>query len=98
MATPLIISEEAMKTAEKEYNEYAKEMRTLQQTLKNAVDEIKDGWNSDAGQKFFKQFEDEWYKHMSDYIAVIEHMGENMNDAIRKYAPLFEDADNIKLR
>lgn len=97
MDIPLIVSEEAMETARTGYLDCASRMTTLRDTLKTAVEDIRSGWKSDAGTAFFEKFDDEWLKNFNDYIAVIEHMGDNMSDAQKKYRPLFEDADKINL-
>lgn len=98
MAIPLIISEEAMNKAQENYLECATRMDSLKTKLQAAVEDIRSGWDSDAGKAFFEKFDDEWCKHLTDYTAVIKHMSENMEDSIRKYHPLFEDADKINLQ
>lgn len=98
MADTLVISEEAMENAQREYDECAQRMRTLKTKLQNAVSDVRAGWDTEAGKAFFSKFDDEWCKHLSDYIAVIEHMSGNMKDSLQKYRPLFEDADKINLQ
>ena len=95
---PLIINEEAMETAKSGYDDCASRMRTLRDKLKTAVDDIREGWDSDAGKAFFKKFDEQWYKNFNDYIAVIEHMSENMTKSKNKYQPLFDEADNLNLK
>lgn len=97
-STLLIISEEAMETAKSGYNDCAARMKTLRDTLKNAVDDIRSEWDSDGGKAFFKKFDDEWYKNFNDYIAVVEHMSENMTKSKSKYRPIFDEADKINLK
>ena len=97
MATPLIISEEAMDTAKKGYDDCAARMKELRNRMSDAVDEIRGAWDSDAGKAFFEKFDDEWLSNFDDYINVIKHMSDNMTTAKNKYSPLFDEADNIKL-
>ncbi len=97
-STPLKISEEAMETAKSGYNDCASRMKSLRNTLKNAVDDIRSGWDSDGGKAFFEKFDDEWYKNYNDYIAVIEHMSENLAKSKSKYQPLFSEADKLNLK
>lgn len=96
-STPLKISEEAMESAKSGYDSCGERMKSLRDTLKSAVDEIRIGWDSDGGKAFFKKFDDEWYKNFNDYIAVIEHMSENMTKSKSKYQPLFAEADKLNL-
>ena len=99
MASTLFkISEEAMETAKSGYDSCAKRMKQLRGVLKTAVDEIRTCWDSDGGKAFFEKFDDEWDKNFNDYIAVIEHMSENMTKSKSKYQPLFDEADKINLK
>lgn len=97
-SAPLKISEEAMDTAESGYDRCAEKMKSLRDDLKSAVDEIRSGWDSDGGKAFFEKFDDEWYKNFNDYIAVIEHMSDNMQKSKSKYQPLFDEADKLNLK
>lgn len=97
-STPLKISQEAMETAKTGYDGCATRMKSLRDTLKNSVDDIRSGWDSDGGKAFFAKFDDEWYKNFNDYIAVIEHMSENMTKSKSKYQPLFDEADKLNLK
>ena len=63
----------------------------------SAVDDIRSGWKSDAGDAFFKKFDDEWKKNFDDYINVINHMSSNMQIAKNKYQAVFDEADKLKL-
>ena len=94
----LKISEEAMDAAKSSYDDCVEKMKQLRKILKKAVEEIRSGWDSDGGKAFFKKFDDEWYKNFNDYIAVMEHMSENIQKAKNKYQPLFEEADKLELR
>ena len=86
----LKISEEAMDAAKSSYDDCVEKMKQLRKNLKKAVEEIRSGWDSDGGK--------EWYKNFNDYIAVMEHMSENIQKAKNKYQPLFEEADKLELR
>ena len=97
MATPLIVSEEAMQQAKTNYDDCAARMKSLRNKLSATVDEIRGAWDSDAGKAFFKKFDDEWLKNFDDYTNVIKHMSDNITKAERKYSPLFDEADKIKL-
>lgn len=97
MANQLMLNEEAMSTAQKQYADQAVRMKTLRDTLKTAVDDIRSGWQSNGGTEFFNKFDDEWYKNFNDYIAVIEHMSENMTNSNNKYQEVYTAANKIKL-
>jgi WXG100 family type VII secretion target len=93
----LKINEESLKKAKLTYNEQAQRMRDLKKKLSTAVDGIKDGWDTKAGDEFFKKYDNEWEKNIIDYIDVIQHMSDNMQIANNKYKTVFDTAEKIKL-
>ncbi|WFR59082.1 WXG100 family type VII secretion target [Anaerocolumna sp. AGMB13025] len=93
----LKVNEEALKKAKVTYQEQSQRMRALKSKLSTAVDGIKDGWDSKAGDAFFKKYDNEWVQNITDYIDVIQHMSDNMQIADNKYQTVFDTADKIKL-
>lgn len=93
----LYIDNEAIQTAKDEYNNYQTEMATLKRELEAAISELKKSWKSDAGNKFFEKFDDQWVKNMSDYIVVLQHMQTNLNTAKNKYQDIYDEADRLNL-
>jgi WXG100 family type VII secretion target len=93
----LYLDKDALDTAKSNYSTYAQDMSTLKTTLEKAVDDIRSGWKTDAGDEFFKKFDDEWKKNLDDYIKVINHMSSNMQIAKNKYQTIFDEADELKL-
>lgn len=86
----LKVNEEALKKAKVTYQEQSQRMRALKSKLSTAVDGIKDGWDSKAGDAFFKKYDNEWVQNITDYIDVIQHMSDNMQIADNKYQTVFE--------
>jgi WXG100 family type VII secretion target len=93
----LKVNEEALKKAKVTYREQSQRMRDLKSKLSTAVDGIKDGWDSKAGDAFFTKYDNEWVQNIKDYIDVIQHMSDNMQIADDKYQTVFDTADKIKL-
>lgn len=93
----LYLDKDALDKAKTNYSTYAQDMKTLKTKLESAVDDIRSGWKSDAGDAFFKKFDDEWKKNFDDYINVINHMSCNMQIAKNKYQAVFDEADKLKL-
>ena len=67
----LYLDKDALDKAKTNYSTYAQDMKTLKTKLESAVDDIRSGWKSDAGDAFFKKFDDEWKKNFDDYINVM---------------------------
>lgn len=97
LSTVLKVNQDALETAKKNYIEYANRMEEQRNKLKTAVDDIRDAWKSDGGDEFFKKFDEEWLKNFDDYIAVINHMANNIQIAKNKYQPIFDEADKLNL-
>lgn len=93
----LYLDKDALDKAKTNYSTYAQDMTTLKTKLENAVDDIRNGWQSSAGDAFFKKFDDEWKKNFDDYINAINHMSSNMQIAKNKYQEVFDEADKLKL-
>lgn len=93
----LMFSEEALKKARDIYSDQAQEMRNLKAKLTTTVNDIREGWNTSAGDEFFKKYDDQWMKNITDYIDVIQHMSDNMDIANNKYQTVYDYAEKIKV-
>lgn len=93
----LYLDRDALDTAKTNYSTYSEDMKNLKKELEDAINDIRSGWKSDAGDAFFKKFDDEWEKNFTDYINVIEHMSSNMEIAKTNYQAVFDEADQLKL-
>lgn len=92
----LKINEEVFLSTKATYSDLAQRMATLRTNLTNAVDEIRSGWDTAAGDEFFQKYDNEWLANIDNYIAVIGHMSENMQIANQKYGEVYQKADDIK--
>lgn len=92
-----MIDEEALSSAKTQYATEAKDMQDLKDRLKQAVEDLKTGWDTDAGKAFIKKFEDNLYKNMQLYADTIQHMSDNMGIATSKYDAVFREAEQLKL-
>lgn len=97
MSEILKIDQDAFEEAKNNYEEYAQRMESLRSKLEGAVGDIRGGWISDGGNAFFKKFDEEWLKNFNDYIAVMEHMADNMQIAKNKYQSVFEATNKLSL-
>lgn len=50
----LYLDKDALDKAKTNYSTYAQDMKTLKTKLESAVDDIRSGWKSDAGDAFLK--------------------------------------------
>lgn len=73
-------------------------MIDLKAKLSVAVEDIKEGWDTQAGDAFFEKYGNEWDKNISNYIEVIQNMSRNMQIADSKYQSVYETAQIIRLK
>ncbi len=87
-----------MLEASNAYLSDASDMKTLRDNLKKALDDLKSGWDTEAGAAFFAKFEEDWYENVGDYAAVIEYMGNNLAQCKTEYDSVYTMADKIRLK
>jgi WXG100 family type VII secretion target len=93
----LVVNDEIMKVTQEKYEELATAMEELKRDLTEAMNNIRAGWDSGAGDAFFAKYDDEWLRAVSDYTDVLRHMADNIKMAKNKYQEVFDCADGVKL-
>lgn len=88
---------DVMKNAEASYQDYATRMAAVKTNLRQAIDAVRSDWDTDAGAAFFAKFDDDWERNVEDYIAVIQHMSDNMRIANSNYSSVWEEAKALNL-
>ncbi len=88
---------DVMKSAEASYQDYAARMTDVKMNLRQAIDAVRSDWDTDAGDAFFKKFDTDWEKNVENYIAVIQHMSDNMRIANSNYTSVWEEAKALNL-
>ena len=93
----LMYDTEKMIEVKNAYTKAVSDMKQIQKKMQKMVDNVKEGWESDAGNAFFEKYNDEWLKGFTQYQDVLEHMAYNLNLAEGKYTDLTNTAKNTKL-
>ncbi|MDF2872948.1 MAG: hypothetical protein K0R05_4523 [Anaerocolumna sp.] len=93
----LKINEASLKKTKLTYHEQAQRMIDLKAKLSVAVEDIKEGWDTQAGDAFFEKYGNEWEKNITNYIEVIQNMSRNLQMADSKYQSVYETAQKIRL-
>ena len=88
---------EKMNAVKDTYNKSAETMDKIAKNMNNMVETIKTAWKSEAGEAFFKKYNDEWLKGFNQYKEVLEHMAANLNDASGKYSEITDDIKALKI-
>ncbi len=88
---------EAMLEVKSTYEKAYQAMNDIETEMKNMVDEVKEGWDTDAGEAFFQKYNDEWLKGFQQYKEVLYHMAYNLNIAQGKYEELTRFAEKTSI-
>lgn len=79
------------------YVKAVEQMESIKTNMQNMVDEVKEGWDTEAGDAFFEKYDEEWLKGFNQYEEVLTHMSENLNTAQGKYTEITNLAKKTKL-
>ena len=89
---------EQMNETKRIYNECVTDMETLRTKMGKMVDDVKEGWKSEAGNAFFDKYDNEWLQGFVQYKEVLSHMAENLDSAKGKYSEITRQAKALKIR
>ena len=79
------------------YNDAVSKMEDIKSKMQKMVDDVKEGWDTEAGDAFFEKYDEEWLKGFNQYKEVLTHMAENLNTAQGKYEEVTKLAKKTKL-
>ena len=87
----------AFSDAVKEYQDLIEDMEKVQKTLEQELLELKNTyWKSEAGEKFQKQYEQNWKKNVETYTQFLSHLKETLESAREQYQALYQRAKGLK--
>jgi len=70
----------------------------IQAKMQVMVDEVKEAWQSEAGEAFFDKYNNEWLKGFVHYQEVLEHMADRLDVAERNYSEITRQAEALKIK
>lgn len=88
---------EAMDNVVKSYRECADQMDQLYNQMQNLVDNLGEAWKTEAGNEFFKKFDDEWVEGFNQYKEVLRHMANSLEKAESQYEELTLQAEKLNI-
>lgn len=77
------------------YDESVSSMDSMLKDMDNMVDDLRQGWKSEAGQAFFDKYNDDWLNGFVQYQEVLLHMSKNLGIANREYQSVTEKAKDL---
>ena len=88
---------EAMDSVVKSYRECADQMDQLYNQMQNLVDNLEGAWKTEAGNEFFKKFDEEWVEGFKQYKEVLRHMANSLEKAENQYSELTIQAEHLNI-
>ena len=87
---------ESFNAAISKYNTAVSDYKKLSDSLKKAVDGMQGGWNTSAGEAFFKNFNDDFTPVLEKHIKFLEYLVQCLEYAAVKYDQVVDKAQNLK--
>lgn len=76
-------------------SECANELLTIKNGIETVIDVLRDDWTTDAGVQYVKLLDDILLPNLQKYADLVDHQSKNLQDAMDKYAYVFEAADTL---
>lgn len=65
--------------------------------LNDSLKELKAGWKTDAGKKFFKEHKDTWTTYVNKYVKKLKGVSGMLEKAIAQYDKFDNEVTNLKV-
>ena len=91
----IIIDEEELNRAANSFRELTQEVNALHKDIESMLNDLKTGFDTPAGRKFYKSCADGLLTPITEQVIVIEHIADNLIAAKNIYAPVFEEYRGI---
>ena len=97
MANPdLHYESAAFQTAISEYQNVKQSFESIKQSLTNCIDSLREGWQTCAGDAFFKDFDDDLSPALDKYINFLAYLIESLEAARISYDAVVDQAQNLR--
>jgi uncharacterized protein YukE len=91
----IILDEEAFKTASDRLKILSDDMQKLKKRIETLMAELRKGFDTPAGEKFFELCGSNLIKPLDDQAHVIEHVAQNLQDARNSYSSVFYEYQTL---
>lgn len=81
---------EALERARKSVDDLITTLNECKSNLDRDMEALKKGWQTDAGDKFFKEHKDTWTEYVNKYVTRMT----GVRDMLKKAKDYYEDIDN----
>ncbi len=91
----ILIDEENLNTIANECAELANDVRALRKEIEQMLEDLKTGFDTPAGRKFYKSCADGLLTPLEQQAIVMDHIAENMVNVRNMYKPVFDEYREI---
>ncbi len=91
----VLIDEQNLAMLANEFNELANDVRNLRKEVQEMLEELKNGFDTPAGRKFYNSCASGLLTPLDQQATVMDHIAENINTAKNMYQPVFEEYREI---
>lgn len=95
MSDIILIDEEALKSASDELSGISQEMQQLKKDLLSLLDDLKTGFDTPAGRKFYNSCNTGLLTPIDQQAKVMAHIAENLELAKNMYQSVFDEYREI---
>lgn len=91
----LLLDEQALDTAATKLTALSARMENLRKELRGDLKNLKKGFDTPAGEKFFAACGSNLLQPMEDQAAVLKHISDNLTYAKDQYKSVFDEFDQL---
>lgn len=92
----IILDEAAFNAAIADFVKLSEQLQNLRTELQNMINDLKEGFDTPAGAKFFKLYEDKLLKPMADQKLVLDHISTTLIEAKTAYNQVFSGYSELQ--
>ena len=91
----ILIDEEELQKAHNDFLELAQKAQSLLRDIEQLNEEMRTGFDTPAGHKFYNSYKDCLCEPLNQQIIVIEHIAENLTTAKNMYQSVFDQYRSV---
>ena len=91
----MVLDQEAFNQAVQRFNELSERMTTLQTKISDDLNNLRTGFDTPAGKKFFDVCGTKLLDPMRDQALIIQHVAENLKMAKTSYDSVFQEFSEV---
>lgn len=87
----IVLDDEEFQKASQSLTSLSVRLETLKNKVSKSLDNLRSGFDTPAGHKFFELCENKLLDPMDDQAEVIKHVAKNLNKAKNSYQSIFDE-------